>query len=185
LTDNASTLPPGGSAFTIVFIALQSAPELPVGMASAFTGGQVLAFMLKISILDTTNARRLILEGSLVAPGIEELDSIYGQASEGLSPKSLVVDLKGVTAIGREAEPILLDWMRRGTKFRCSGVLTKHVMRKIARQCRACNASLDSSHLDSSQQDSSKRDSPERESSKQDSSAQFLTDFSNPQEINK
>jgi hypothetical protein len=90
--------------------------------------------MLKISITDSPNQRRLVLEGKLIGPWAEELRSAYDVARAGLDGAELVIDMKHVTAISQEGENVLLELIQQGVKFRCRGVFTKHVLRQVARR---------------------------------------------------
>jgi hypothetical protein len=95
--------------------------------------------MLKISIVDTLNYRRLVIEGKLIAPWASELTSVWRQATTDLDARELVVDLKGITAITEDGENVLLALMRAGARFRCSGVFTKQVLKRLGRKIR-CSA---------------------------------------------
>jgi hypothetical protein len=94
--------------------------------------------MLKVTIEETRNRRRLILEGALVQPWLEELKKVCAAASKN-PPQSrhLVVDLNNVTAISKEGEEVLSGMMRQGAKFTCAGVLTKYLLKRLALKCRA------------------------------------------------
>ena len=92
--------------------------------------------MLKISILDTANQRRLMLEGRLIAPWAAELRSAWKTAQADLKARELVIDLKNLTAISADGENALLELLGEGVKFRCSGVFTKHVLKLLARRRR-------------------------------------------------
>jgi hypothetical protein len=93
--------------------------------------------MLKISITDTRVQRRLVLEGKLISPWTEELRSAWKNAGKELQGRRLVIDLTNVTVIGQEGENTLFGLMRDGAKFSCGGVLTKHVVKRLARRCKA------------------------------------------------
>lgn len=88
--------------------------------------------MLKISILDTPNQRRLMLEGRLIAPWTAELRSTWRAAKADLHDRELVIDLKNLTAISEDGENALLELLIEGIKIRCSGVFTKHVLKQLA-----------------------------------------------------
>ena len=92
--------------------------------------------MLKISILDTPNQRRLMLEGRLIAPWVAELRSAWKTAQADLHDRALVIDLKNLTAISEDGENALLELLSEGIKIRCSGVFTKHVLKQLARRTR-------------------------------------------------
>ena len=92
--------------------------------------------MLKISILDTPNYRRLVIEGKLVAPWASELTSVWRQVAADLNSRELVVDVKGLTTITEDGEIVLLELMKQGARFRSAGVFTKHVLKRLARRIR-------------------------------------------------
>jgi hypothetical protein len=94
--------------------------------------------MLKVTIEETRNRRRLILEGALVQPWLEELKKACAAASkEPSQARHFVVDLINVTAISREGEEVLSDMMRQGAKFTSAGVLTKYLLKRLALKYRA------------------------------------------------
>lgn len=92
--------------------------------------------MFKISIVDTLTERKIILEGKLVSPWTAEVESSWRSAAADLEGRSLVVDLRNLTLISPEGENTLLSLMRNGAEFFCGGVLTKHVLKQLARRCR-------------------------------------------------
>ena len=96
--------------------------------------------MLKISVIDSPTERRLVLEGKLIAPWVGELRTAWKTANEEMEGRTLVVDLRNVTIISQEGQIALLELMSAGAKFRCSGVLIKHVkLKQLARK--ACSSS--------------------------------------------
>jgi hypothetical protein len=92
--------------------------------------------MLKISTIDTRAHRRLVSEGKLIGPWTKELQSAWKNAGQDLQGRKLVIDLTNVTVIGPDGEDTLFELMRDGAKFSCGGVLTKHVLKRLARRCR-------------------------------------------------
>ena len=92
--------------------------------------------MLKISILDTSDRRRLVLEGRLIAPWAGELRNECRKAAAELRGRELVIELRNVTCISEDGENVLLELMKEGVRFRSSGVFTKHVMKQLARKIR-------------------------------------------------
>ena len=88
--------------------------------------------MLKISILDTPDQRRLILEGKLVAPWAAELTNECRKTAAQLRGRELVIELRNVTCISEDGKQVLLELMKQGVRFRASGVFTKHVMKQLA-----------------------------------------------------
>jgi hypothetical protein len=93
--------------------------------------------MLRISTRNTRFQRRLILEGKLVDPWLGEFWSVCRKASEALEGRRLIVDLTNVTVISHEGQSALLELMQQGVKFYCGGVLIKHLVKRLARNCRS------------------------------------------------
>jgi len=94
--------------------------------------------MLKVTIEETKKCRRLILEGALVQPWLEELKKACAAATkEPCQTRHFIVDLNNVTAIIKEGEEVLSDMMRQGAKFTCAGVLTRYLLKRLALECRA------------------------------------------------
>src|SRR5262245_52219768 len=92
--------------------------------------------MLKISIVDGRNQRRLVFEGKLVAPWIDEVRHACKRAKADLEGRELVIDMKYLTAISQEGENVLLELLKESVKFRSRGVFSKHVMNQLARRTR-------------------------------------------------
>jgi hypothetical protein len=92
--------------------------------------------MFKISIVETHCQRRLVLEGTLVRPWTAEVESAWRSAGEQLQGRKLIIDLTNVTLISRDGENTLFKLMSDGAKFSCGDVLTKHVLKQLARRCR-------------------------------------------------
>jgi hypothetical protein len=93
--------------------------------------------MFKISIVEGRRQRRLMLEGRLVRPWTAEVESAWKTAAENLQGRKLVVDVTNVTHIGADGECTISKLMREGAKFSCRGVLTRHVLKQLARKCRS------------------------------------------------
>lgn len=92
--------------------------------------------MFRLSMVETNGERRLVLEGTLARPWTEEVESAWQRAREQLEGRKLVVDLSNVTLISGDGENTLFNLMREGARFTCGGVLTKHLLRQLARRCR-------------------------------------------------
>jgi hypothetical protein len=90
--------------------------------------------MFKISITDTPCKRTLVVEGKLVPPWTAELQNASREASHDLQGRKLTIDLSNVTVISPEGEDTLFELMREGAKFSCGGVLTKYLLKRIARR---------------------------------------------------
>jgi hypothetical protein len=90
--------------------------------------------MLRISVIDNRTERRLVLEGKLIAPWVAELRTAWRAANGEIEDRALVVELKDVCVISQEGENALFELMNAGAKFRCSGVVTKHVIQELRRR---------------------------------------------------
>ena len=90
--------------------------------------------MFKISITDTLCKRTLRVEGKLIPPWTAELERVWRDANKNLNGRKLSIDLSDVTTINPEGEDTLFDLMKEGAKFSCGGVLTTHVLKRLARK---------------------------------------------------
>ena len=91
--------------------------------------------MFKISIIDTRTQRKLVVEGRLSEPWVDELRTTWTSASRDLVGRKVVIDLSNLTVISREGEDAIFDLMKQGAKFSCAGILTRHVLKGLARRC--------------------------------------------------
>jgi hypothetical protein len=90
--------------------------------------------MLKISLIDSAKQRRLVVEGKLIAPWAAELRSASDKAKADLRGRELVIEMKHVTAISHEGENVIVELIKRGTRFRCDGVFTNYVVKQLTRR---------------------------------------------------
>ena len=90
--------------------------------------------MFRISIADTPSRRTLIVEGTLVGPWVAELGRTWRNASQYLDTRKLLIDLRNLTAISRDGEDAIFDLMKKGAKLTCGGVLTRHMLKQLARK---------------------------------------------------
>jgi hypothetical protein len=90
--------------------------------------------VLRISIADTPSRRTLLVEGTLMGAWVAELGTTWRKASQDLGGRKLVIDLTNVTVIGPEGEDALFDLMKKGANFSSGSVLTKHVLKELARK---------------------------------------------------
>jgi hypothetical protein len=91
--------------------------------------------MFKISITDTPSQRKLVVEGKLSGPWVDELRTTWTEARAGLEGRKLVIDVSALTVISHEGECAIFDLMEQGARFSCAGILTRHVLKRLARQC--------------------------------------------------
>jgi hypothetical protein len=87
--------------------------------------------MLKISLVDGTGQLRMVVEGALVPPWVDELTTACAKARVDLQGRELIVDLRGLTAISPEGENVLRQLMMNKTKVQC-GVFIREVLRQLA-----------------------------------------------------
>jgi len=91
--------------------------------------------MLKITAIDSDQRLTLALEGRLVDPWVSELKRSWMDAQSAKGERTIVVDLKDVTAISQRGENLLFQMMSEGATFNCCrGVLTKHVLQRLERR---------------------------------------------------
>jgi hypothetical protein len=88
--------------------------------------------MLKISLVEDQRECRLIVEGALAGPWVDELAIACARAREDLGGRELAVDLRGLTGISPEGERALLQLMKNKTKLQC-GVFVKELLRQLVR----------------------------------------------------
>ena len=98
--------------------------------------------MFKISIVDTRNHGKLVVEGKLSEPWVDELRTTWRNASRDLDGRKVVIDLSSLTVISREGEGAIFDLMKQGAKFSCSGILTRHVLKGLARKCQCTSSQI-------------------------------------------
>jgi hypothetical protein len=88
--------------------------------------------MLKISLVDGQRQRRLIVEGTLVAPWASELAIACEEARADLQGRELIVDLRSLTGISPEGESVLLQLMKNKVRLQC-GVFVRELLRQLVR----------------------------------------------------
>jgi hypothetical protein len=104
-------------------------------MRIALTQSAAGSNMFKISIVDTRAQRKLVVEGKLSEPWVDELRITWRNANCNLDGRKVVIDLSSLTVISREGEEAIFDLMKQGAKFSCAGILTRHVLKGLARRC--------------------------------------------------
>jgi anti-anti-sigma regulatory factor len=87
--------------------------------------------MLKISVVDAARRRRIVVEGALVAPWADEFAIACEKARADLYGREFIVDLRGVTAISRDGENVLIQLIRRKIRVQC-GIFLKELLRQLA-----------------------------------------------------
>lgn len=142
-----STLPNDASTFSTLRQTRRSpSPEIST-TCNGVTSARGLAWavllvdggsnMFRISTIDTQRERRLVVEGTLVRPWVEELRKTWIDAGSSPAAQKVVIDLTNVTVISREGKDAIFDLMKEGAKFSCGGVLTRHLLKELAHKCHA------------------------------------------------
>ena len=91
--------------------------------------------MFKISIVETRSQRKLVVEGKLTEPWVPELIATWRNAASAWGGRKLVIDLNSLTVVSREGEDAILDLMKQGAKFSCDSICTRHLLKRLAREC--------------------------------------------------
>lgn len=92
--------------------------------------------MLKITIIDTANEQKLVLEGRLTEPDASELESAWETARGPRGRRMCVVDLRNATFIDQSGEKILLRMKGEGAQFIACGVSTTHQLQELGIKCK-------------------------------------------------
>jgi anti-anti-sigma regulatory factor len=96
--------------------------------------------MLKITVHPEPKATRLVLEGRLAGPWVEELDRCWGGVIESHQAKVLV-DLTGVTFIDCEGKVLLTRMWKQGAELHAAGCLTRCIVDDITNAGRSDSCS--------------------------------------------
>ncbi|ULA64314.1 MAG: hypothetical protein LZF86_120035 [Nitrospira sp.] len=86
--------------------------------------------MLKITPQTTEHSTRLVLEGRLAGPWVEELERVWREGKES-STNSLVVDLTGVTYIEQAGKGLLSRMWLHGAELLVAGCCSRSVLEDI------------------------------------------------------
>lgn len=89
--------------------------------------------MLKITVRNEATNTRLVLEGRLSGPWVNELNQCV-RGGEHDYHKPIVVDLTDVTFIAPEGEAVLARLWRQGVSLRSTGCFTSSLIEEMARE---------------------------------------------------
>ena len=92
--------------------------------------------MLKITSTVERAQHRLIVEGKLIAPWIDELKNVCDRTRADMNGRKLVVDLQCLTVISQEGENVLLELLNEGVEIISSGLFAKQILKQLARRRR-------------------------------------------------
>lgn len=91
--------------------------------------------MLRITVMESCQEEKWILQGRLTKRSIGELVSTWRASTARLSTRSRTVDLNEVTSIDKSGEEALSMMLCDGATFVASGVYTRHLLEQLrARQ---------------------------------------------------
>jgi hypothetical protein len=86
--------------------------------------------MLKITPQRTEDSTRLMLEGRLAGPWVDELERVWQDSRKSITG-SLVVDLTGVTFIEQEGKSLLSRMWRDGAELLAVGCCSRSILEDI------------------------------------------------------
>jgi anti-anti-sigma regulatory factor len=86
--------------------------------------------MLKITIRETPEEMRWVLQGRLVGVWVDELRTSWKKKPRRPSKTPCVIDLNDVTFIDEKGERLLRAMSKRGAQFIASGIYIKYVLRE-------------------------------------------------------
>ncbi len=92
--------------------------------------------MLKITITNTPEEQRWILQGQLAGPFVSEVLSSWTNERDKRMGRRCTVDLDGVTFIDCDGEKALAEMMKEGARPVASGVYTKQLLEDLSRETR-------------------------------------------------
>src|SRR5215831_4595427 len=92
--------------------------------------------MLKISVEERDNSVRLILEGRLVGPWVQELERVCQEQHAHDSSSRLSVDICGVTGMDTRGQELLRELYLQGAALTCSDVLNQYLVELMSHQKR-------------------------------------------------
>ncbi len=103
--------------------------------------------MLKISVEESNDSIRLILEGRLVGPWVEEFRRVCQTQNMLGDGRRLTVDICSVTGMDSHGQEFLRELFLQGASLTCSDVLNQylvelmsHTNRKSEGACRPCHS---------------------------------------------
>jgi hypothetical protein len=91
--------------------------------------------VLKITITETTEETRWILQGRLAEPWVAEVKTSWREAHRNREGRQCVVDLTNVTCVGKGGEELLRSMSNEGAQFIATGFYIKDVLNEL-KNCR-------------------------------------------------
>lgn len=87
--------------------------------------------MLRITIHETPDEQRFVLEGKLIQPCVSEIESAWERTQKERRGRRCVIDLRGATAIDQSGKRVLTLMSSEGAQFLVKGVATMHLIEDI------------------------------------------------------
>jgi len=97
--------------------------------------GTMESAVLKITITETPEELRWILQGRLAEPWVTEVKATWKEARRTREGRHWVVDLTNVTCVGKGGEELLQSMSNEGAQFIASGFYIKDVLEEL-KNCR-------------------------------------------------
>src|SRR5713226_8697290 len=88
--------------------------------------------MLKITTRSDATLTKLVLEGRLAGPWVDELDRCWSKVV-GSRGSPVVVDLSGVTFIDAEGKVLLTEMWQQGAKLHAVSCLTRCIVEDVTK----------------------------------------------------
>jgi hypothetical protein len=87
--------------------------------------------VLKITIDESAQERRWILQGRLVAVWVDELRKSWNGRPRSQKETPCVIDLNNVTFIDKRGEKLLRTMLKQGARFAAKGIYIRHVLEEV------------------------------------------------------
>jgi hypothetical protein len=91
--------------------------------------------VLKITITETPEETRWVLQGRLAEPWVTEVQASWNEVRRTHEGCHCVVDLTDITCIGKGGEELLRSMFNEGAQFIASGFYIKNVLEEL-KNCR-------------------------------------------------
>lgn len=99
--------------------------------------------MLRITIHNETPTTRLVVEGSLAGPWVEELAKSWLDVKAGHCRGPISLDLSGVGFIDDEGRRLLKRVFCEGAELQATGVMTKGIIEEIVAEASSNGDAVD------------------------------------------
>ena len=92
--------------------------------------------MLRITVLDSSEALTFRVEGRLVGDWAKELDHSWNSATPLRGKRAPIIDLTGILFVDEEGKRVLTKLFREGAFFRTAGPMIESIISEITSQIR-------------------------------------------------